>query len=378
MKVLSIIESLPPAGAEQALVNTLPALRALGVESEVAVLWPPHDLVEPLQSAGALVHQLNLSSTWSVARGVAALKSIAKAGAFDVIHAHLPMAVFYAVAARTRIPVVATFHGLSFQLYPATTLLKKIRRQAERYWTNHGVHAYIAVSTAVADHYHEVLGIPREKIKIIPNGFPVDRLSRDVTLNLAAVRSQYGVEPGEFLITHAGRLIPQKGHIHLLNAVLELRNRGMKPRVLLFGQGPLQFQLDQFIEQSQLAGQIQIRGPLAQGELFKLLQASDLFVFPSISEGFPMAPGEAMCLELPVIASNLPGITSMVEHSKSGLLVPPANPALLAEAMERLMLNRKLRATLAASGRQRILENFSIEKIAAQIFAVYTDLIDLT
>jgi glycosyltransferase involved in cell wall biosynthesis len=375
VKVLHIIESMAPAGAEQVLVNTIPALRALGVESEVAVLWPPHDLAEPLQSAGISVHQLNLPSTWSVAHGIAALKSIVKAEAFDVIHAHLPMAVFYAAAARTGIPVVATFHGLSFQLYPATTALKKIRRQAERYWTNHRVHAYIAVSTAVADHYHEVLGVPREKIRIIPNGFPIDRLSRDITLDLTAVRSQYGVGPEEFLITHAGRLIPQKGHIHLLNAILELRNRGMKPRVLLFGKGPLQSQLDQFIEQNQLAEQVQIRGPLVQDELLKLLQASDLFVFPSVSEGFGMALGEAMCLGLPVIASDLPGIASLVEHGKSGLLVLPANPALLAEAMEQLILSRGLRETLAAAGQQRIAQNFSIQRIAAQILGVYEELI---
>jgi glycosyltransferase involved in cell wall biosynthesis len=375
LRVLHVVESLPPAGAEQVLVNTVPALLKLGVASDVAVLWPPYDLARPLREQSILVHELNIRSTWSVGAGVTALRRVVAEGGYDLIHAHLPMAVFYAAMARGRVPVLASFHGLSFEHYPASTIPKKLRRMAERWWTNHRVNAYIAVSSAVAEHYEHVLHVPRAKIDVIPNGFPVARLVRDPALDVASVRSGFGLDPIDCVLVHVGRFVAQKGHIHLLRAAQTLRERGIDFKILLIGQGPKKEEVMAFINERQLSGIVKVHLPVSQAELLKVLQASDVFVFPSVSEGFGMAAGEAMCMGLPVIASNLPGIASLIEDGVSGVLVPPADSAALAGAIERMVAHPKERERIAVAARKRIEENFSIEKIASDIADVYRRLI---
>jgi glycosyltransferase involved in cell wall biosynthesis len=374
-KVLHVIESLAPAGAEQVLVNTVPALSKLGVAGDVAVLWPPYDLARPLREQSILVHELNIRSTWSIRTGVSGLRRVIVEGGYDLIHAHLPMAVFYSATARGRVPVIASFHGLSFEHYPASTLPKKLRRMAERWWTNHRVNAYIAVSSAVAEHYENVLHVPRSNIAIIPNGFPVDRLVRDPTLDVGLVRSGYGLSPLDFVLLHVGRFVTQKGHMHLMQAAQALRERGIRFKILLIGQGPKRDDVMAFIGQHQLGEIVQVHPPVAHAELLKVLQASDAFVFPSVSEGFGMAAGEAMCLGLPVIASNLQGIASLIEDGVSGALVPPADSAALAGAIERMIANPQERERMSAAARKRIEDNFAIEKIASRIIDVYRGLV---
>ncbi len=370
-----MIESLAPAGAEQVLLETLPAMANIGVVGDVAVLWPPYDLAISLRERGTRVQELDIPSTWSVRRGRSALQRLAAEGQYDLIHAHLPMAVFYSAIVRGPVPVVATFHGLSFEYYPASTIFKKMRRIAERWWTNHCIDSFIAVSCAVADHYSQVLHIPREKIEIIPNGFPVKTLIRNPALDVPSVRRTLGFAAEDFLLLHVGRFVRQKGHMHLLRAVQELTRRGLKFKLLLLGQGPMRAELESFLGLHHLDELVKICAPVSHPELLKVLQASDLFVFPSVSEGFGMAAGEAMCMGVPVVASNLPGIASLIEDEVSGVLVPPGDPEALATAIERLATDPATRYRLAAEARKRIEQEFSIEKIALKIANVYRRLL---
>jgi len=374
LHVLHVIESLAPGGAEQVLGNLLPCLKGLGIDAELAVLWPPYDLVDTLRASGITVHELNIPSPWRVDR-IPGLRRLIRDGGFDLVHAHLPMSVFYSAMSRGSTPVVATFHGLSFEMYPPTTVAKKLRRQAERWWTNHRIDAYIAVSDSVAEHYHETLRIPRARIQVIPNGFPVAKLARNALLDRGLVRARYGVGPGDFLLLHAGRLQRHKGHTYLLQALAKLDRQGLDFRALCFGAGSLQFQIEAAIEEYGLSRRVRLHPPVSHAELAEVLQAADLFVFPSISEGFGMAAGEAMCLGVPVIASDLPGISSLIESGVSGLLVPPADPGCLAAAVRRLMTDDSLRARLAEGGRQRIHTHFREEIIAERIANLYRSIV---
>lgn len=375
MRVLHVIESLAPAGAEQVLVNTVPAMRQEGVVADVVALWGPYDLAHVIRENGSRVYELNLSSTWSVLKGIAALRRLIIEEEYEVIHAHLPMAVFYSALAKKSVPLVTTFHGLSFEYYPALTIRKRIRRKLEQWWTNYRVDAYIAVSATVAEHYSVVLRVPRNRINVIPNGFPVSRLKRDPGLDVAAVRGTLGLASDDFLLLNVGRLIPQKGHVYLLQAASQLCTRGAPFKLIIIGHGIMIREIKRFIDQNHLGDCVKVIPPVSQSELLKILQVADLFVFPSVSEGFGMAAGEAMCMELPVIASHIPSMASLIEDGISGVLVPPADPQALATSIERLIANPENRRRMGREARKRIQERFSIDKVASEIVDVYETLI---
>jgi len=131
----------------------------------------------------------------------------------------------------------------------------------------------------------------------------------------------------------------------------------------LFGVGPLESEIRNQIRALKLENEIRIHLPIPRVELMTILSAADLFVMSSINEGFPLAPAEAMMLELPVLATAVGGVPELVEDSVSGILVEAGNPEALADAMARLAANTALRTRLGQAGRTRILENFTVDAL---------------
>lgn len=110
-----------------------------------------------------------------------------------------------------------------------------------------------------------------------------------------------------------------------------------------------------------------------QPDAARYLKNFDIFVLPSLKEGLPYALLEAGLAELPVIATNVGGISEIVEKEKTGLLINPADPKEITEAVEKLIKDEKLRKTLAQNLRQKVLKEFSFEKMLQQTLAAYED-----
>lgn len=376
MRVLHVIESLAAAGAEQVLLNLLPYMQSAGVHCEVVALHAPYTLAAEFKARGIAVHELDLSWDWNLYAGFRGLRRVMGNRNFDLIHSHLPLSVFYVAMAKRFVPHVVTLHGLSFEHYPPDTLPKKLHRQLETWWTNHRTTAFIAVSTAVANHYHEVLNVPLETIRIIPNGFPPEQFTRDHPLpEREFLRAHLGWEPDDFAILHVGRFAVQKGQMYLLQASLELKRRNFKFKLLLVGDGPRRSAADRFIQENGLSGSVRIQSAVAHADLPRFLRISDVFVFPSVSEGFGMAAGEAMCAGLPVVASDLPGIASLIDHRISGLLVRPADPIALADAIQEVHNKPELRYDLAKNAYVRMVNDFRADAIALRIVEFYRSLV---
>ena len=143
----------------------------------------------------------------------------------------------------------------------------------------------------------------------------------------------------------------------------------------MFGKGSLQPLLEQRLRDLALSQQVALLSPITHQDLVDLFQASDVFVFPSTSEGFGMAAGEAMCMGLPVVATDIPGIASLIENEVSGILVAPGDPEALAKQIERVISDSELRRTLSIAGRERIIDHFSLERVTAQVAEFYRGLV---
>jgi len=182
-----------------------------------------------------------------------------------------------------------------------------------------------------------------------------------------------GIPPDAFLIGVVARLEPEKGHRYLLEAMPAIVNAVPNAWLLLAGEGS---QTDALRAQASslplAAGQrVVIAG--FQTDIEAVTQALDVAVLPSLREAQGLALLEAMAARRPVVASAVGGIPETIRDGMDGLLVPPADPAALAAAVIRLARDAELRDRLAASGRRRVEERFSVTASVRQVEAIYDE-----
>ncbi|HQR74647.1 MAG: hypothetical protein B7X69_02765 [Sulfurovum sp. 39-42-12] len=371
MKILSIIETLGKGGAERVLVNTLPELKKLGIECEVVILFERDDLAEELEAYGIKVHRLHLSYKWNVIEGVLKLNRLLRDNHYDIIHVHLFFAYFYTGLVKLlhpKVKTVTTFHNLAFDTYPANTLMKKLRKKLDAFVVNKLIDKKVAVSHAVREHYATHLNI--NHVDLIFNSFPLDVMDTTLFAERTEVLNTYADSTlfDTFSIT-PGRLVKEKGHDTLLEAMAKVNENGIKLCHFIVGSGPLEEEIRSKVAEKKLSNVVFIAG-LPQEELFTLIKTCDFVVIPSVSEGFCMVVGEAMALGKAVVASNISGIVDMIEDEKEGLLVPPKDSHALAEAIERLYKDKALRNLLAMNAKEKI-KLFDTKSIAKQWKAYY-------
>jgi len=155
-----------------------------------------------------------------------------------------------------------------------------------------------------------------------------------------------------------GRLSAEKGYNYLLEALSLLKERGITCSLDFVGSGPSYDTLISQAKQLGLESDVAFHGYVPYGpELFGLYQRAATLVVPSLSEGFPQVVAEALCAGLPVVASTVGGIPSFLTHLRNAMLVPPADPRQLAEAIEQLLKSPELRKSLSQNGRALMAEN---------------------
>ncbi|WP_319825147.1 glycosyltransferase family 4 protein [Thalassovita sp.] len=351
MKALHVIDSLGRGGAEQVLVTLLPELVRQGCVAKVAVLRPPYDLQQALEERGIHVHRLQRRHKWNVLGASREIAGLVREADFGVVHAHL---YFPAISvALTRLlglhgaKTFVSFHNLAYAGATRDSIGLRVKRRFAAYLYPRGYDGLLAVSRAVADHYRAALGL--DYLAVLPN--PVE-----VPANVHAEPSVHG----GLKIVIPGRLVQEKGHTDLIQALTLLK----QPCSVVFaGGGPLH-------EALQKAGpHVQITGPLEHDEMLRWIASADIVVIPSRFEGFGLAALEAMSLSKPVVATRAGGLPDVL--GDAGLLVPPSNPVALANAIQTLVDDPALRASLGNAARIRATRDFSPNAIAAQLLALY-------
>lgn len=183
-------------------------------------------------------------------------------------------------------------------------------------------------------------GLPPEKTIAIPNGVDLSRFA----------------DPGgerEAGLVMSARFARQKDHATLVAALAQLASRGLTPPLQLAGTGPLMARVQAQVARSGLQGQVCFLGHHA--DMPALLRSQRIFVLATHFEGMPLALVEAMASGCACIASDVIGVRGVLEHERTGLLVPEGDAAALAAAIERLMLDPALADRLGASARERAL-----------------------
>ncbi|HTA35688.1 MAG TPA: glycosyltransferase [Solirubrobacteraceae bacterium] len=209
------------------------------------------------------------------------------------------------------------------------------------------------------------------KLHVVHCGVPLDRFTRTLAAGAAGSARLEARADALPTILYVGRLVPEKGQGVLLQAIAQLHERGRPVRATLVGEGPQRRSLEAIAEQLDLTAHVRFTGALGQEQILPLYESASLFCLPSFAEGVPCVLMEAMAMELPVISTFVAGIPELVEDGVSGLLVAPGRADRLALALERLLVDPALCRDLASSAREKVVEQFSSERSAEQLYAIF-------
>jgi glycosyltransferase involved in cell wall biosynthesis len=356
VRLLWLIDSLNLGGAEKLTALYAAAVRGTGTELTVCCLKSINDnpVEEEIRGTGTEVINLgarNLRDTRALRR----LVELMKARRFDLVHAHLTYAVIWGALAARRagVPLVATLHvaPVSRKWHDRDMLRQRllawlVRRRACR---------VVAVSRAIATEWAKL--IPAKRIVVVHNGVaipPFLKRRQEVAPRLATVA-----------VLREG-----KGINVLLHAMTRVVRRVPDAVLTIVGDGPSGDYLRALATELGLDASVRWLGYRA--DALQLLGEVDIFVHPTLLDAFPGGVLEAMASGCAVIASDVGGVPEIIDHGRTGLLVPAGDSEALAEAMVRLIENGEERKRLGEAGRASVAQRFSVDRWVAALDEVYS------
>jgi glycosyltransferase involved in cell wall biosynthesis len=209
-------------------------------------------------------------------------------------------------------------------------------------------------------------------VTVVPYGVDMERFRPAET---SATARETGLGPTLTIGTTA-RLSYEKGLPDLLRAFALLRARfGERLRLRIAGEGPERERLESLARDLGIGTAVEMRGWLEHADIPAFLHGLDIFVLASTYEGFGVSAVEASATGLPVVATDVYGIPDVVADGRTGLLVPPGDPAALAEAMGHLVEDAHRRRSLGRAGREYVAARYDWRTNAAQMDAIYARLL---
>ncbi len=304
---------------------------------------------------------------------VAALAGVLREHGVDLVHAHSPTAaaVGRLAARRLRLPAVVTVHLPVAQYHGVRTTLRArlgrwIYTTLDRYLNHSHPAPLLYVSQAVRDACVAAGHSPTARSLVIPNGIELELYAGEG--DPRNLRAQAGVLEGEKVIICCGRLHPQKGVDVLLQALAQPGMPQHALRLWLVGDGSQRDELEQQALRLGLGERVRFWG--YQAQVADYLRAADVFALPSRWEAMPFALLEALAAGLPCVVTAVGDNALLARDSLEGLVIPPEDPAALADALRRLVTDDALRARMALSARQRA-GAFSQDEMARRIEEIY-------
>ena len=303
-----------------------------------------------------------------------ALIRFLKRDPYHIVHTHNSKAGFLGrLAAKIAgIPVIVhTVHGFAFhdeEPLWRRTLYKYLEKLAA-YWC----HKMIFISQPLID-WALREGITDEgKIKKIYSGIELEQFRPLSEESKNKIRKKWKIREEEAVIGIVSKLWEGKGHAVLIEALKVLKKELKDVKLVIVGEGYLYDDLLNLVYRLGLQDSVLFTGFME--DVSELIGTFDVAVLPSFFEGMGRVLLEAMAMKKPVVASRVGGIPDLVEDGVNGFLVPPGDPNQLAEAIMKILKDKKLAGKMGGMGRKRITEKFSADIMAASIEEVYRELL---
>jgi len=214
-------------------------------------------------------------------------------------------------------------------------------------------------------------GVLPEKVVVIPNGVGFQRFKVSRS-DLVISRRRHCIGENEPVVLYAGRLDPGKGVTYLLSAFMKVLKVLPNAKLVLAGDGYLKSVIMEIVVKLHLQTSVIIKGLLSYKDMPQLYAVADVIALPSTrKEACPMTLLEAMANRKPLVATSVRGTTEIITNNETGLLVSPRDALQLAEALVKLLTDRKLALTLAENGYKHVKKHFNINAVIEQLVKVY-------
>ncbi len=374
MHVLYLIDSLVPGGAERSLATLAPHYGDLGITLNVAYLKDRPGLHAEFTRAG--VRLFSLDGSGGRAGWMRRAVSLVRALHPDLIHTTLADAnhVGRIAGVLTRTPVVCSLVNVQYgPEHASDPNVRAWRMQLLRLAdavSCRQVRRFHAVSRDVAEVMARRLLIPKERIDVIPRGRDPGTLGRRTQERRSRARATLGIGSETKVVLAAARHEHQKRLDLLIEAFPSVLKHVPDARVVIAGrEGNATELLRQAVRRLDLNGHVRLLG--GRDDVSDLLCASDVLVLPSRREGFPGVLLEAMALETPIVATDLPGVREVVGDARAARLVEHGRAGNLADAIVDVLLDDRANSRRTTLGRARFEELFTIEGVADRMVGFY-------
>ena len=382
MKILHICAIAPTA-----TILLQPQLKYfLSRKLTVGIVCSPGPELKELQQNGFQVHPVLMERKISVNSNLQSIYQMAKIireNQYDLVHVHTPIAaVLGRIAAKLAgvKRIVYTSHGFPFHDLSSPS-------QYRFYFTVEKLTALI--TDLILSQNHEDIATakklslcPPEKLRYLGNGIDVDRFKSDHLDSTAQqkLRKSLGIpETANLIIGTIGRLTRKKGSAYLIEATAKLLPEFPNLHVLVIGAQlntdpePFQTELIERIHTLGIKEHVTLTGE--RQDIPELLSLLDIFTLPTFThEGLPRSILEAMSMSLAIVATDIRGCREAVVHGKTGLIVPPKNSDMLAEALRKLLSHPELRQAYGKAGRERVQAEYDEEIVFQRLTVFYQEL----
>ncbi|HKW89261.1 MAG TPA: glycosyltransferase [Candidatus Acidoferrales bacterium] len=373
-RIMHVITTLGPAGAETMLCRIAPEMDARRFENEIVSLTGILDLAERMRRMGVPVRTLGMKKSVPNPLLVMRLAQWIRKSRPDVIHTWMYHAnLVGAMAARLagHVPVVWAIHhnSLDPRVDKRRTLIVN-RACAFLSWK---IPARIVCCSEASLLHHKELGYAPDKLEAIPNGVNLEQFMPDPAARVS-LRDELGLTGDAILIGLAARFHPHKDHHNFIRAAALLHEQKPEVHFVLCGLHITwqNAQLASWIDAAGLRGCCHLLG--VRQDVPRFFAAIDIATTASRNEAFPIVIGEAMACETPCVVTDVGDSARIV--GRTGLVVAPGDPDALASAWRKLIVaGPKVRRRLGRAARRRVAEHFAISTIVERYQAIYSQLV---
>ncbi|HKB08521.1 MAG TPA: glycosyltransferase [Candidatus Polarisedimenticolia bacterium] len=366
-RVLILTIGFSVGGAEQLILTTAPRLQRDGFEVTVACLKGWGLLGDELEARGVRALALGARRKWDL-KAMGRLLSVLKRDRIQIIRAHLFWANIVAriVGRLASVPVVVTTHHDTFGW------MRWPHRLAERI-TAPLSDVVTTCSEAVRREALAMFGMRPGRVRTLRNAIEIPDAAPDAAAR-ERVRRDLGASTDDLLVGTLGRLDePKKGLAVFLAAARLLTRELPRVRFAIVGDGPARSGLEERAAREGVSHCTVFPG--LRRDVSEVMRAFDLFVLPSLWEGFGITLLEAMAVGTPIVASRVGGIPEVVEDGVTGLLVRPGDAPALAAACAQILRNRQRAEQMSRAGMDRVRSEFEIERLVREIEELYGELL---
>ncbi len=354
LRILHAEAAVSFGGQEHRILKEMLAMRERGHHIELACR-PEAQLVERMRDLGFAVHTVPMGGLGNFVRGVMAFRKILKQGKFDVLNTHSRKdTLIAALGARlARTPLIVRTRHLAA---PIGSLLSYT-------WLPHRV-------STVSNHVKSMVlekGVPEYKVKTIYS--PV---ATPAPVKQSTLRQELNLPATAVVVICVAVMRQKKGHVFLINTMLPLFEKYSDLHLVLVGAGsPTYEQVTAFIKEKNVEDRVHLMG--YRKDVPNLLAGSDIFALATEQEASGTVYVEAQMSGLPVIGTDVGGVSEMFKDGETGILVPSKDRTALENALERLISDAGLRQEMSQAGHLWLYDEggFSTEKLALDTESAY-------